>query len=88
MPERTAQGVPKRGIKERFFDGHHKGGIVIGARPCRVFVIRPGIGGYHAVRAVDMIAPLGGFVYGFFDSHLGAPCPSYEERCSHFETQG
>jgi hypothetical protein len=76
-----SQGLPKLRIEQRFLHGHHEGRLVVGSRPRRVFIVGANVGGFYALRVIDVVSSFDGFVHGFLDRHgfslfLGVLCTS------------
>jgi len=76
-----SQGLPKARIEQRFLHGHHEGRLVVGSRPRRVFIVGANVGGFYALRVIDVVSSFDGFVHGVLDRHgfsllLGVLCIS------------
>src|SRR4029453_2185457 len=82
---------PKVRIEQCFFHTGDPGGVGSVARPCGARAVRSIIVGVPPVRAVEVISPFDGFVYGFLDRHrlfsLSLLIRSGEDIGSHCETR-
>jgi hypothetical protein len=71
--EGAPQGAPEGRIQECFLHRDQKGGVIVHARPRRVFVVGAGVDRGYTVSAVQMVPAFDGCVDGLLDSHWWAP---------------